>query len=389
MAELFHANVPRSRQHRQAKLDKLVGIGELDPLSRARLLLAQVQADVRRTWWLDDSGRPPPDLSPVHSLLVAEVRQPAQLQAAVAELHRQLLVTLTTTDFRLGKAYGLGRALAETALLPDARNPQTFQRLFARYRLANLLSWLADLKSVFPPHAAEAVRGSLQAWVAWSEAPALRPALDGLPRASDAEVNGRARRRTAAGSWFSRHPSETQTRPVDWGSAGDRESVIRALHRQGQLWRAILSGEKDGLDLLTADDYVWAADQLLGHLRRLTLGFLRRFWITTSAVALVVVAAVVTVVAIRAVSTTVAAVLTAAGAIGITWKGAASGLGRVLAQAQRPLWDSELDVAVARAVTLMPRERRAPDRSAEPGDSPGRPDGAAADAGDAEELLHG
>jgi hypothetical protein len=400
MAELFHANVPRSRQHRQAKLDKLVGIGELDPLSQARLLLAQVQADVRRTWWLDDSGLPPPDLSPVHSLLVGEVRQPAQLQAAVAELHRQLLVTLTATDFRLGKAYGLGRALAETALLPDARNPQTFQRLFARYRLANLLSWLADLKSIFPPHAAEAVRGSLRAWAAWSEAPALRPALDDLPGASDAEVNGqapgpapaspgatpaRARRWTAAGSWFSRQPSETQPRPVDWGSGGDRESVTRALHRQGQLWRAILSGEKSGVDLLTADDYVWAADQLLGHLRRLTLGFLRRFWITTSAVALVVVVAVVMVVAVRAVSTTVVAVLTAAGAIGITWKGAASGLGRVLAQAQRPLWDSELDVAVARAVTLMPRERRAPDRSPEPEDSPGRPDG----AGDAEELLHG
>jgi hypothetical protein len=32
-------------------------------------------------------------------------------------------VTLTAADFRLGKAYGLGRALAETILLPDARDP--------------------------------------------------------------------------------------------------------------------------------------------------------------------------------------------------------------------------------------------------------------------------
>jgi hypothetical protein len=63
-------------------------------------------------------------------------------------------------------------------------------------------------------------------------------------------------------------------------------------------------------------------------------------------------------------------VLTAAGAIGLSWKGAASGLGRVLAQAQRPLWESELDVAVANAVTAMPWERRAADRPAAPSGSP-------------------
>jgi hypothetical protein len=402
VAELFHADVPRSPQRRQARLDKLVGIGELDPLSQARLLLGQVQADVRRTWRLDDSGQAPPDLSPVRSLLEAEVRQPDQLEAAVAGLHQHLLVTLTVADFRLGKAYGLGRALAETALLPDARNPQSFQRLFARYRLANLVSWLADLKSVFPPHAAEAVRGSLQAWAVWSEAPALLPARDDQRRASDAEMDGQAagpaptnspaapaRRRTIRGSWWSRHPGEPQTRPVDWGSPADRESVTRALHRQGQLWRAILSGEKDGVDLLTADDYVRAADRLLGHLRRLTLGFLRRFWVTTTAVALVLVAAIVTVLAVRTVATTVAAVLTAAGAVGLTWRGAASGLGRVLAQAQRPLWDSELDVAVAQAVTLLPRERRTAVRPTAAEDWPQGLDGAAANAGDAEERSQG
>ena len=402
MAELFHADVPRSRQRRQARLDKLVGIGDLDPLSQARLLLGQVQADVRRIWRLDDSGQESPDLSPVRSLLEAEVRQPGQFRVAMAALHQQLVVAMPGADSRLGTASGLGRALADTALLPDARNPQTFQRLFARYRLANLESWLADLKSVFPPHTAEAVRGSLQAWASWSDAPTLLPVRDDPRRVSDAEMDGQApgpaptrprpapaRRRSIWGSWWSRQSSEPPTRPVDWDSPADREGVIRALHRQGQLWRAILSGEKDGVDLLTADDYVWAADQLLGHLRRLTLGFLRRFWITTTAVAVVLVAAIVTVLSVRAVSTTVVAVLTAAGAIGITWKGAASGLGRVLAQAQRPLWDSELDVAVANAVTLMPRERRTADRPPAADDPPEGPDSATAQAGEAEEPLPG
>src|SRR4029453_13512495 len=88
-------------------------------------------------------------------------------------------MALTAADFRLGKAYGLGRALAQTALLPDAKHPETFQQTFARFRLDNLLGWLADLRSAFPPHAAEAVSGSLQAWAAWSDAPTLRPAVDG------------------------------------------------------------------------------------------------------------------------------------------------------------------------------------------------------------------
>jgi len=332
VAELFHANLPRSARRRPASSDKLAGIGELDPLSQARLLLAQVQADLERAWRFNDTGRPPPDLDPVRSLLEAEVRQPGELQGAVAELHHQLLVTLTAADFRLGKAYGLGRALAETILLPDARDPHTFEQAFARHRLANLLGWLADLKSAFPPHAAEAVRGSLQAWAAWSEAPTL----------------------LLAG-----HPRTPQPRPVDWGAAADRESVTRTLHRQGQLWRAILSGEKDGVDLLSTDDYLLAADQLLGHLRRLAFGLLRRFWIATVVVAAILAAALVTMFTVRATSPVLAAALTAAGAIGLSWKGAASGMTRVLAQAQRPLWESELDVSVANAVTTMPWERRA------------------------------
>ncbi|HKQ00504.1 MAG TPA: hypothetical protein VJ735_09260 [Actinomycetes bacterium] len=333
VAELFHTPVPRSAQRRQATLDKLVGIGDLDPLARARLLLAQVRADLERVRHLDDSGQPPPDLDAVQSLLQAEVREPGQLQAAVARLHQQLLVTTTAADYRLGKAYGLGRALAETVLLPDARNPPTFQQAFARYRLANLLGWLADLKSAFPPHAADAVRGSLHAWEGWSGAPILHVALDPQGR-------------------------QPRPRPVDWGSAADRESVTRALHRQGQLWRAILSGEKDGLDLLSTDDYLSAADRLLGHIRQLTRGLLRRFWIATATVAAILVAALVTVFTVRAALPVLAAVVTAAGTIGLGWRGAASGLGRVLAQAQRPLWESELDIAVASAVTAMPRERR-------------------------------
>src|SRR5688572_26061117 len=39
IAELFHSKVPGSVRRRQASLEKLAGIGELDPLAQARLLL--------------------------------------------------------------------------------------------------------------------------------------------------------------------------------------------------------------------------------------------------------------------------------------------------------------------------------------------------------------
>jgi hypothetical protein len=64
-------------------------------------------------------------------------------------------------------------------------------------------------------------------------------------------------------------------------------------------------------------------------------------------------------------------------------------LGRVLAQAQRPLWDTELDVAVANAVTRLPRERRTADRSAAPDGRPEGPDATSVNAGEPEELGQG
>ena len=143
------------------------------------------------------------------------------------------------------------------------------------------------------------------------------------------------------------------------------------------------------MDLLSTDDYLVAADQLLGSIRRLTLGLLRRFWIVTAMVAAILAAALVTVFTVRAAFPALAAVVTAVGAIGLSWKGAASGLGRVLAQAQRPLWESELDVAVTNAVTVMPWERRAADRPAAPESLPEAVDVPAVHAGDREPPRQG
>src|SRR4029450_1796043 len=65
MAELFHSRIPGSVRRRQVSLDKLAGIGELDPLSQARLLLAQVRVDLRRGSRVLRPGQRAPDTGPV------------------------------------------------------------------------------------------------------------------------------------------------------------------------------------------------------------------------------------------------------------------------------------------------------------------------------------
>lgn len=365
VAELFHANIPHSTRPRTAARSKLPGIGELDSLSRARLLLAQVEADLTGVWRLDGSGGQPPDSGLIRSLLEAPSRRPGELQDAVMEFHRQLLVALTAADFRLGKAYGLGRALAESVVLPDAKDPESFRQAFGRYRLVNLFFWLGDLKSAFPPHAAEAVLRSLLAWSSWVEAPTLLLADHGDRGVTNAGAEGQAPvpqpgfqvGHVASASSVARKPVRAKARAVDWGSGRDRESVTRALHRQGQLWRAMLSGERDCLSFLSADDYLWAADRLIGDIRQLTVRFVRRFWLITTALVVLIAAAIATVLVSHATGAVITAIVTVAGAIGITWKSAASGLGRVLQQAQRPLWERELQAAIAIAATQMPRER--------------------------------
>jgi hypothetical protein len=392
VAELFHAKIPQSTRPRTATRTKLPGIGELDSLSRAQLLLAQVQADLSRVWRLDDSGGQPPDSEVIRSLLEAPSRRPGELQDAVLEFHRQLLVALTAADFRRGKAYGLGRALAESVLLPDARDPESIRQAFARYRLVNLFFWLADLKSAFPPHAAEAVLRSLFEWSSWVEAPTLLLADGGQHGASEADAEGRPPGpqprlqigRVAAASWGGRNPVPAKTRAVDWESGQDRESVMRALHRQGQLWLAMLSGERDCLGFLSTDDYLRAGGRLIGDIRQLAFQFVRHFWLVTTMLLVLAAAAIISVFAVHATGAVVTAVVTVAGVISISWKGAASGLERVLQQLQRPLWERELQAAIAVAATQLPRERRPGQRpigspwqgeEAEAGASPEPPDG--------------
>ena len=113
------------------------------------------------------------------------------------------------------------------------------------------MAWLDDLSSAFPAHAGHSVRESLRRWQQWA--------------------------------------SETGEH------AGDAE-VWPLLRRQGDLWRALLSGEKLGVDMLEVDNSLDAADRAFDQMRSLVGRFVRRFPIVAIIAALLFVAGVVLVV---------------------------------------------------------------------------------------------
>jgi hypothetical protein len=90
-----------------------------------------------------------------------------QVRRAVLELYVDIRNRLAATNVSAATAFGLGRMLADTVLLPTSETPQLIGERFDKYRLEHAIGWLDDLDSKLPRHAAGAVRTSLNAWQAW------------------------------------------------------------------------------------------------------------------------------------------------------------------------------------------------------------------------------
>ncbi len=332
MAQLFHGEIPSSTPRGTTGAGgKLPGISDLDPLARVRLLLSEVVVGVHRVCTFRDEGLPALDLRPLETLFGARSRKPDDVRSAMTALHRTLLAYLTAADFRLGKAYGLGRALAETTMVPSADDRETFTEPFDPHRMKTLESWLSDLKSLFPAHATEGVRGSLRTWAAWVTDPTIE-------------------------KWSACSGEVGAKRQVNWDSDDDQRRITAALGRQAQVWRALLSGEKLGVDLLSTEHYVRAGEQLVDRLGELLGQFLMVYKFVLGGAVLLVVAVVGVISYFSLSSAITAGAVTAVGAIGISWKGVGGTLGKALGRAERPLWDAALDVSIVIAATRVPQE---------------------------------
>lgn len=297
--------------------DRLPGVGDLQRGARTQLQIAEVKSLLHRLGeGLEKAGVDLPSTQRLDDAFESMGR--AEIRAAVYRLHVQLLERLMAANFRYGKAYGLGRALADTCRAADADD---LEQRWGEHRISALQEWLNDLQTALPPHSARAVSLSMDSWRTW--------------------VSERGR--------------------TQWESSPTE--LTSHLARQGHLWRALLSGEKEGTAMLEVGDYTQAADRLVGRSRAVLGVSLRRYRGPLSAVAGFVVVGVVAASRLDGAGEIIGVLGTAAAALGATWKGVGSTLATLASQLRAPLWGAELDDAIAVAIDRRPQAANAAPRA--------------------------
>jgi hypothetical protein len=177
--------------------------------------------------------------------------------------------------------------------------------------VAPLAADIDDLSSALAPHAGHSVRASLLEWQKSADGPA----------------------------------------------APESDETWLALARQGELWRALLAGEKSGLDMLEIEDYVDAAERLSKRMRTVVLRALMKFpEVVILVLGLLAVGIAVLVVFRDSAAAIVAGAGTILASVGLTWRGAGRSLGGLASKLEQPLWGAELDIAITQAITLLARE---------------------------------
>jgi hypothetical protein len=232
-------------------------------------------------------------------------------RGAAADLDGKALGVLSATDVQLGKAYAAGRALLTLTTRPETG--ATLKSHLTGPAIAPVVAAIDDLSSALAPHAGHSVRASIHEWRA-----SIETRSDVVPETHE--------------TWLQ-------------------------LARQGELWRALLSGEKSGTDMLEIEDYLDAAERLACRMRRMAWAVLRRFWLLVLAILVLVGGGVALIVSTDSEAAVVAGAGTILAGLGLSWRGIGGSLGRLTAKLERPLWGAELDTAITQAITLLPRER--------------------------------
>jgi hypothetical protein len=255
---------------------------------------------------VEKSGLTLPELTDLRAKLETDGRQ-----AAASHVDACVIAALGAADFKLGKAYGVGRGLMNLTTRP--REHATIAHHLTEERVAPLSAAIDDLSSALEPHAGHSVRASIHEW----------------------------------------HISiETHSTVVR-----ERDEAWLALARQGELWRALLSGEKSGLDMLEIEDYLDAANRLSARLRTVAWQLVRKFpGLVVIAFLLFVAGVAIAIVFRDSAGAVVAGAGTIIASLGLTWRAAGRALGGLAAKLEQPLWGAELDTAITEAITLLERE---------------------------------
>lgn len=321
LAELYDSRrLPGPPQNEEPKPlpAHLPGFGEMTAHERACALAAHVGADLVSLGTALNTEMPTIETTRT-ALLAGSGRD--EVRRAVHDLYLDVRDRIAGSDPAAARGFGLGRMLADTELLPTTSQPQVLGERFEKWRLGNAFNWLDDLDALLPDRSASAVRASLRAWEEWV--------------------------------YERRRPDGT----VD--PAKVDQVAIRALHRQGDMWHRLLTGDKACDQLLDARDYVGAAASLLANGRRLVFHYLWKWlWAILLALAGIGSALWAAVTYAPAGTDRVAAVLVAtSGFVGVSFAGIRATLGRAAGQAEKAMWDAEVTAAIGRAATILPREK--------------------------------
>ena len=318
-AELYDAERLPGPSGKQPDLPEyLPGVGEMTNHEKACALSAHVGADLAALG--KATGATLPDVATIDAALMVPKHKRDSVRSAVHALYIKVRDSLAGGDPAVALAFGLGRMLADTTRLPSSKSPDVLMREFGKGRIGNAFEWLGDLDAALPPRAAAAVGASLRAWENW-----VAKAVKG------------------------------ETIPP-----GKFDAVaVRALRRQGKMWRRLLTGEQPAEHLLDSKAYVGAAASLLAKARKLTFHYLWK-WLWAIILALGAIAAAVwaSVTYAPVGSARVAAVIaSAAGFLGVSWTGIRATLGRALRQGESAMWDAEVVAAIGKAATILPKPK--------------------------------
>lgn len=277
-----------------------------------------------------------PVLDSIEESALAEVD--AQQAKSISEmLHRPILLRLTVMSAELGKAYSLGVGLARTVfeayeevqrdLAKKAAGMDEGARLrrvkecvakgFTRERVLDLWSELKDLKSLFAPYAADPIAAGLSDWCKW-----------------------------AGGS---------QTKRGQPSRSMQIQTVSNRLRRQGQVWRALLSGERKPTDVLLAANYIDGAIDLVRKYSGLVVRMLGKNPGTVLvAVFTAAILGVVVIVLQTFANISIAVVTGLLAALGVSGAGIMAALRPLAANAEQALWETELTAAIGVAINYVP-----------------------------------
>ena len=233
-------------------------------------------------------------VTPGPDRLTAQLATGAPATAQAEAWEADLVAALLAHDVRLAKAYGVGRQLNVLAYGPEPA--------LGSAPVIGMIDALDDLTTALPAHAGRGVANSVRRWQ--DVAASALPAHD-------------------------------------------------VLQAQCELWRTVLTGEKQATQLLEPENYVDAAEQLAVKLRATAAVLLRQYlvWVILIVVLLLGGTAVL-LIAPNGASDTAAGLTAVIAALGLTWKGVGTTLGKLAGKVEAPLWGAELDGAVTGAITL-------------------------------------